>query len=200
MNKIFYISCTVLIASLFSFPGMTQEIHQPENKNRKLAVYQQLTAGYIFGGQVYNDNFLYNPGFQFQTSYGVSINKNVAMGLGTGLKLHDKESFIPVFTEIVGYKKNKNNTPLIRMQLGYSLGWDNTHSNIEGYEFKGGLFIDVGMGRKIKLNENYSILFQWSYQHQFAKMEYDVFNTSNYSQVLNYDMIVITLGIVRDAY
>lgn len=196
MKNGIYILFIALTVSLFSTKVSAQE--KGVFENNIIAVYQQLNAGYIIGAQVYNDNFIYNPGFQFKTSYGVFINKNVAIGLGTGLKLHENESFIPVFTEIIGYKKNKSNTPLIQMQLGYSIGWDNTPSNIEGYEYTGGLFIDVGMGRKIKLNNNYSLLFQWSYQHQFAKMEYDIFKTSNYSQVINYDMIVITLGVIRD--
>jgi hypothetical protein len=151
----------------------------------------------VFGGQVYNNNLVYNPGFSMQTAYGLMVNESVGIGFGAGYYVLQQEHFLPVFIEAMGYKKNKKNTPVIKMQIGYSIGWYSGSVNMKGYNFNGGVFIDAGIGRKIQLNERLSLFFQCSYRHQFAKMEYEVYGTEQYTEVLNYDMVVISLGLIR---
>lgn len=171
---------------------------QIETNGPKREYYQSFDGAYIIGAQVFNDNFIYNPGYSFTLSYGTFANKNLGVGLGIGYKSFETESFVPIYGEILGYKKNKSNAPFIKMQLGYSHGWHTNQSNLEGYDFKGGLFISAGMGRKIEINDKLSVMLHWSYQHQFAKMEYNIFNSTGYTETLNYDMIVISLGLLRN--
>jgi hypothetical protein len=163
-----------------------------------LNTYQGIDLSYVFGGQVYNNNLVYNPGFSLRTSYGLMINESVGLGFGAGYYALQHEHFLPLFFEAMGYKKNKANTPVIKMQIGYSIGWYSGAVNIEGYKFTGGVFIDAGIGRKIPLNDRLSLLFQCTYRHQFARMEYEVYATEQYIEVLNFDMLVISLGLIRD--
>jgi len=159
--------------------------------------YQRLDVSYIFGGQIYNNNLIYNPGFSMQASYGLQLNESVGIGLGAGyFAMHD-EHFMPFFIETLGVRKNKASSPMVSMQIGYSLGWYAGEIEVEGYEFRGGAFIDAGLGRKININREYSIFFHWSYRHQFARMSYEVFGGKSYTEGLNYDMIVISLGLIR---
>lgn len=195
MRNIYKISLIVLLVIL-NYSTITAQDETEKEKVR--SAYQKLDASYMFGGQVFNDNFIYNPGFQIQATYGMFVNKDVAFGVGAGYKEHEEEYFVPIFIEAIGYKKNRSNTPFVKMQFGYSLAWDESQSKTEGYDYKGGIFIDFGMGRKIKLSNKYSVLFHWSYQHQFARMEYDIFNNDSYTQLLNYDMIVLSFGFIRE--
>lgn len=192
---IFFTTRIVLINALLFLS--TAIFAQIETNTPKRDYYQNFDASYIIGAQVFNDNFIYNPGYAFTLSYGTFANKNVGVGLGMGYKAFETESFLPIYAEILGFKKSKSNTPLIKMQVGYSYGWSTNESNLDGYSFDGGLFIAAGVGRKIALNDNFSVMLHWSYQHQFAKMNYSIFNSKGYTETLNYDMIVISLGLIR---
>jgi len=159
--------------------------------------YLKLDASYILGSQIYNNNFIYNPGYGFQVSYGVNLNESVGIGLGTGFSAMHDEHFMPFFIEAIGSRKTKTGSPVIMMQLGYAMAWYSGNLPAEGYDFDGGMFIDAGIGRKITISKQYALYFHWSYRHQFAKMEYNVFGGQKYTEALNYDMIVISLGLIR---
>lgn len=160
--------------------------------------YQSLNLSYIVGGQVYNDNFLYNPGYSLKFSYGKKVNSDISIGLGTGYLSLSNENFLNHFVEIIGKKKKKNNTPFVNFQGGYSIGWLNSTNSSQYYKINGGIFINAGLGRMIKINEKYILLFHWSYCHQFAKMEYEIFGGNDYSEILNYDMLQISIGVLFD--
>ena len=142
--------------------------------------YQSLNLSYIVGGQVYNDN------------------SDISIGLGTGYLSLSNENFLNHFVEIIGKKKKKNNTPFVNFQGGYSIGWLNSTNSSQYYKINGGIFINAGLGRMIKINEKYILLFHWSYCHQFAKMEYEIFGGNDYSEILNYDMLQISIGVLFD--
>jgi len=159
--------------------------------------YQKLDASYIFGGQVYNNNFIYNPGFSFHASYGFRINESVGIGLGTGYSFLKDEHFIPFFVEVAGSRNNKAGSPTVSMQVGYAHAWYTGDMPNTDYDFYGGIFIDAGLGRKIAINREFSLYFHWSYRHQFARMSYEVFGGQKYRESLNYDMLVISIGLIR---
>ena len=158
--------------------------------------YQRLDLSYILGMQVYNDNFLYNPGLSVQITHGIKVSKDVGIGLGTGYMKLTKERFIPIYLEAFGQKKNKHNAPFVKFQAGYSIGWNSSTNSNSNYEMKGGVYFNAGIGRKIEINNNYALLFSGSYCHQFAKMEYEIFESRTYTEPLNYDMLWISVGLL----
>ncbi len=171
---------------------------QEEKKGWKdIPTYQTINASYIYGIQIYNDNVLYNPGYSLQFSIGKSIHKDVSVGLGSGYFALKDEHFVPIFMEVIGNKKKKENTPFIRIQAGYSIAWNGASSNNEYYDLSGGLYFNAGMGRKIKINDSYALMLHWSLCHQFADMEYSAFG-KKYSDTLNYDMIQISVGLLMN--
>lgn len=186
---------TFILAMLIFFRNQSQAA-DPENTD-SLNRYQRVDLSYVFGGQVYNNNLIYNPGFSLQTSFGRMLNESVGVGMGCGYVALQDERFLPVFAEAVGYKKNKTSTPVIKMQIGYAFGWYAGPMEAEGYKFRGGVYLDAGLGRKIQVNSRYSVFFHWSYRHQFAHMEYEVFGGRKYTEGMNYDMLVISLGLIR---
>jgi len=185
-----------LIAILSVLPFYYINAQVPDRKDT-LNSYHRFDASYIFGGQVYNNNFIYNPGFSFQTSYGIQLNESVGIGLGTGYTHLKDEHFIPFYIEAAGCRKNRASSPMVSMQLGYAHGWYTGDMPNDEYRFRGGIFIDAGLGRKIGVSSNYSLYFHWSYRHHFAKMSYEIFGGQEYTEPLNYDMVVISFGIIR---
>ena len=172
------------------------QLNAQKDTLKEKSYYQTFNLSYIVGGQIYNDNFLYNQGYSCKTSFGKKINSDISIGLGTGCMLLTNEGFIPVYIDILGRKKNKDNAPFIKFQGGYSFGWNNSSSSNQHYKINGGLFINAGLGRMIKANEKFSFLFYWSYCHQFAEMEYEIFGENSYSEILNYDMLHISIGLL----
>lgn len=166
------------------------------NDNYKLR-YTRIDFSYCFGGQVYNDNFNYNPGITIQGVYGYKLNSYVGIGAGIGYQQLTHENFLPVFFEVWGIRKDKKNPPSVRIQIGYAPGWYNQSVDLEGYSYRGGAFFDVGFGRNFLITEKWSVLFHLSYRHQFAAMKYEVYSTKEYKDVLNYDMLIFSLGIIN---
>lgn len=188
-------SLKVVLFLLFSLSPLLLEA-QDSTKTRSLSTYQHLDLSYILGAQLYNDNFLYNPGLSTQVSFGVKVTKDVGLGIGAGYTSLTKERFIPIYFEAYGQKKKKKNAPFIKFQAGYSIGWNSSTSANSNYDMKGGAYFNAGLGRKIELSKDYALLFNWSYSHQFARMEYEVFEGKVYSEPVNYDMIWIALGLL----
>jgi hypothetical protein len=179
--------CQFFVISLFA-----------QDSFKEMDNYHGIDISYIFGGQLFNDNFIYNPGFTVETSYGKKIDKRVGLGIGTGYMSLTHEQFIPFFMEVNGYFKDKKSTPLIKMKMGYAYGWSHSTDNIPGYDFEGGFFFDAGFGRKIEINKKYSVMFHWSYRHQFGEIRYSAYAGKEYNEALNFDMFVLSLGIIRE--
>lgn len=176
---------------IFCFPSEAIDSIEPDSVN----TYQRADMSFIFGGQIQNDNFLYNPGFGIQGSYGIMINEALGLGAGTGYQAFRNEKFIPVFIEVIGYKKPGVNASFLKMQAGYSIGWYTGNTNTEGYDYKGGFCFDAGFGRKFPVGRRSSVMFHCSYRHQCARIDFTSPVSHEYGQKLHYDMIVILLGL-----
>jgi hypothetical protein len=177
---------------MISLNSLAADPVKPDSVKR----YLRVDLSYAFGGQIYNNNLIYNPGFSVQTAHGIMLNESVGIGLGAGYMVLQDERFIPVFFETTGCRKNKSNTSFIRMQVGYSFAWYAGPMEAENYQYHGGVYLDAGLGRKIQINSRYSASFSCSYRHQFARLEYEVFGGQTYRDEVNFDMIVITLGFI----
>ncbi len=183
-----YRSLLVSILMLLSF---TLKAKEPDS----LRTYTRADLSFIFGGQIHNDNFLYNPGFSFQAVYGIMVNELLGIGAGAGYQVFRNEKFIPVFLEVSGYRKPGKNSSFLKTQAGYSVGWYTGTTGMEGYDYRGGLFFDAGFGRKFPLGRKSDVMFHCSYRHQCARVDYNSPSSREYDQKLHYDMIVIHLGL-----
>jgi hypothetical protein len=188
-----YIAPFLIIFILFSIKISNA---QEEQSEYKLKSYQKFEVGYMFGGQVYNDNFRYNPGVQGQGVFGFHISKRFNAGIGIGYYQLTNERFMPIFAEVNGYTKgNDKISNIITMQLGYSPGWYKQQVGFDGYNFNGGIYFDAGLGLQIKISDLIAGYFKLSYKHQFAHITYELFNGTNHTEALNYDLLNIAFGI-----
>jgi hypothetical protein len=95
--------------------------------------------------------------------------------------------------ELTGFKKNQDNTPLIKVRAGYSPCWSREYLNQENYSMRGGAFVDFGLGRQFKTGKGMFTTFYGSYRHQFARLEYTSPGRNLQEEVLNYDMLLLGL-------
>lgn len=199
MKNLLQILSIIALTMMFSSAGFAQ-VETEEGKER-LKKYHKLNLSYIIGGQLYNDNFLYSPGYSFSVVNGILLNKNVSLGLGVGGQFFKEEKFLPIYFDLTAYKnskKHKKHSSFINTQLGYAIGWNTALSNMETYDFNGGVFISAGLGRKTKISDELSVMFQASYRHQFAELSYKVSGVKNYEETLNYDMLVLTVSLILE--
>lgn len=165
--------------------------HVSGKPDSSVRVYTRLDIAYIFGAQVYNDNFLYNPGFNFYGAYGIFISEKFSAGMGTGLQYFKNEKFIPVFIDLTGHISKKKNTRTLSLQCGYSVAWSNALRNFSNSRLNGGVYLNAGFGRQFYISEGFAIILHISYRHQFAEIEYEIFDQRTYRERINYDMLVI---------
>ena len=191
-NRSIYI---ILILFALEASAFSQEQPEPEGNGR---FSSRLDLSYMFGGQFYNDHFVYDPGVAIQFTQNYKVSKSFEAGIGTGYISLMNENFIPIYMEAFGYKKNSRNSPVIRFQLGGVVAWFNTANYPSDYSMDGGIFFSAGMGRKIPLKNRYSILFQWSVSHISAKVNYQIFDNRDYTSLANYDMLQLSFGVIRD--
>ncbi len=158
----------------------------------------RLEGGFIMGGQVFNDNLIYNPGANFQYSYSLKSGEKAGFGLGAGLLYFDEEAFIPFYFDFIGLFNKNQNTLFLTFQAGYSFGWSARYKNFEDYSFDGGIYFSAGLGRKFKFSERFSPYISLAYKHQFASLTYEANSIDNYYEKLNYDMVVLSIGIMLE--
>jgi len=158
----------------------------------------RIFVSYLFGGQIYNDHFLYNPGLSAQYTQSYKVSKSFEAGLGVGYISMINESFIPIYLEAFGYKNKSYNSPFIKFQMGYSPAWYKNKEFPSDYQLSGGLYFSAGLGRKIRLRNRYSVLFYWSYCHQSGSINYLIFGNNDYYSSVSYDYFMISFGMMRE--
>jgi hypothetical protein len=150
-------------------------------------------AGYLAGGQIYNDTFLYNPGFKFDASAYYSLSDAVILGVGTGfVSLSKNERFIPMYATFKGFVKPKQSGTFLLAKAGYSMGWDSEVDIIQGYEFHGGFMSNAGLGHRFILKKT-ALLLALVYGHQEAGAKFVNTDGKVYKERLDFDWISIEL-------
>jgi hypothetical protein len=186
---------SIFIILLFFFGS---NIFSQQKKQLELDKCARLEGGLIIGGQILNDNLIYNPGGSFQYSYCIKSGNNVGFGLGAGIQFFEEEAFIPFYFDFIGMLNKHQNAPFLEFQAGYAMAWSNKYKNVRDYAFTGGIYFSTGIGRKFKFNDTFSSYISLSYKHQFASLTYTAFTINEYYEKLNYDMLVLSIGIMLE--
>ena len=92
--------------------------------------------------------------------------------------------------------KKKDEGPYLSFQMGYSFAWDKDFNSYENYNYRGGLLFSTGIGRMFEIKDKYKILINISLKHQFVRIDYKSFDSSDYTENINYDMISLKIGLL----
>lgn len=153
-------------------------------------------ALFIGGGQIYNDDLLYNPGLGFQFTQSYVLNKNLQVGLGSGYLSMEKIGFYPIYVDMLAYDTSDKKAPLVKMQLGYSFVQDKSTRNLKDYDTDGGVYFSIGLGRAWRINPESSFLINVSYSHQFSQLSYTIYHEKTFKQDSDYAMLVVSASIL----
>lgn len=195
MRPFFIILNLFLLLSLSS--GFT---HAAFNKDSigDIEKCARLEAGFVTSYSSYINGNKFSPGGGVHYSYCLKPGSYFGFGIGAGVHLFSDEGFIPFYFDGICMLSKKGNASFIDMKAGYAFGWSNKYVDIQNFEFTGGLFLGTGIGKKIKLNENFSSYLSLSYRNQFASLRYNDSTEEEHFDRFNYHMIVLSLGIVLE--
>lgn len=178
----------LLSANFLSFIAFAQQ-----SDSTKKPIQILVGAAYLAGGQIYNDTFLYNPGYKFDVSAYYNLSDAVILGAGTGfISLSKKERFIPVYASFKGFIKPKKSGTCLMAKAGYSVGWDVDVNAIQGYEFRGGFMANAGLGHRFLMKKS-ALMLALVYGHQEAGAKFVNADGNLFKERLDFDWLGIEL-------
>ena len=80
--------------------------------------------------------------------------------------------------------------------MGYSIAWDKDFESYDNYDYRGGLLFGMGIGRMFEIKDKYKILLGISLNHQFVRIDYNTFDSTYYTENINYDLLALQIGIM----
>ncbi len=145
--------------------------------------------------------------FGIQQVFAYQFNNHFFMGVGTGLSIWKKSTFIPLFMNLSVSFIDRRVTPHWNLNAGYSFKWytdSRPDKNRLRHGTTPGLFGETGLGIKFNAKETLAILFMVNYSIQHSYVEYsDELQADesyaalygNASAPLFYQFIGVKLGI-----
>lgn len=132
--------------------------------------------GYQVGGQGENRNFVTKNGINLQTNLLYEINEYIHTGIGLGYMNLKSETFIPFFIAAKAQLKDAENCSYFKTQLGYSEAINNAVTQLEFYDFDGGVYFNIGWGYQWSVNEKMALNIEINLEFQEAELEYESFS------------------------
>ena len=152
--------------------------------------------------------------FIFQTSVNYNVNKNLSLGLGSGIE-YLNETYLPVFANIEYKLRNTKFSPYAFVQAGYVFSVDESRTqgdyivpyyyyysssfyypgpwyNSADMDAKGGLLINPGIGIRTMFSENFGMSFSFGYRYSGLKYT----GESDYTIWHDYNRLSLKLGII----
>ncbi len=211
MRKII-LSCAVLVVFFSWASGQNPAGHQktgnvtvPSEENRQYTFkgYYNITEMGVLAGSNENE---YNAPFSFLTVNGYHLTNKLALGVGVGVEFM-AESYMPVMLDVRYYLRDKNFSPFVFVQGGYSFALDDDAEEKIRYDFydiwpyptseypvkaKGGWVFNPGVGIRSMFSQNFGLLFSVGYRLQ--QFNYD--SDENRELQVDYNRLSIKLGII----
>jgi hypothetical protein len=180
---------------LFSFSFSYSAYTQSEN-SLHIEKCARMQSGLImqFPNGEYNEDV--NPGISFQYCYGIKAGTRAGIGFGAGFHFFKEESYIPIVFDLVYFIGQNKKCFFIYGDGGYSLGWSSDFKEYDHSDFKGGLTLGTGFGKKILILEQMALFINAGYQYQHAQLKYEPEPDQTKNKSLHYHMLIVSLGIM----
>jgi len=114
-------------------------------------------------------------------SYGYNIHPRLQLGIGTGFHGYGEGLLIPAYLDIGSRILQKNYSPVVNLQAGYSFTMT---TNWRNEEFRGGLMLHPSIGMSMPGKDGREIIISLGYRHQPTFLSYtDIIWTPNGTQI-----------------
>lgn len=185
----------MLTGTAFTAQAQDKE-KEKKDKKKGWSLHHTLEGGYSIGAQQANESIESLSGLIGNYTAQLQVSNRISYGLGFGYEAFESETFIPIYLDFKGKLRKKNNSPYLSTQFGYALGSNDTYLTYADYTYRGGLFFSPGIGYLFSVKGHFSCLLSASYKHQFAHVRYDTFDGEEFREELNFDMLLLRIGIL----
>ncbi len=158
----------------------------------------RLEGSFIVGSKSISSNNTYLSGGGLQYSYCLKSGHYLGFGFGAGAHLFKDEGFIPFYLDIIGMINKKRYSPFLICQTGYAFGWSCEYDGYYNAEFNGGIYLGIELGKRFRLNDDFSSYFSLSYRRQFASIDYEIDTLEKCHDKLGYTFLTIGLGVILE--
>lgn len=166
------------------------------NDQEKPLFRSTLSGSYALGAQVYNSNFLFRPGYAIDYTHSYKLSKYVNAGLGASYMQLDDEHFFPIYANILALRSKNDVDKFVHCNVGYALAHSKAINAMDDYDLRGGVFFRFGLGRTFPINPKVALSTELSYVYQNARLDYQTYNTTSYTESLDYSFFQLSLGFV----
>lgn len=149
-------------------------------------------TGYAIGGQITHKTMHIKNGVNICFSVLNHVNPQLEAGLGGGFIFLGKETFIPMYGHVKINLSENLPSYFLSLKLGYSYGYFNQLQFDINTSFRAGLFIEPSFGYMFDFPEDYSVFAGLKITSQFGTL---IMPESNYSERLNFVLLVMNMGI-----
>ncbi len=120
------------------------------------------------------------------------LHKKIGIGAGTAINVFERERLVPLFGDV---RYRTSNRSEVAAQMGYSFGFHKDFSQVEGVDYKGGYFMEMGYVRRFPIKENIGMRFSIGARFQNIRMDIadNIFTIT--PDRLNYLLLTLRFGI-----
>ncbi len=158
----------------------------------------RLETGYLFGNQFFKSQTPGDEGFQISYSYGIKAGNHLGLGVGSSFMLFPKETFIPLYVDVMIFARPQKNTTFFNLRSGYALAWSSNYQQYESYSYKGGFHAAFGIGRRFRLNNRFCFALQALYSMQTTSVKYSIGASESIHENMFHHMLSVNLGIMLE--
>jgi len=176
----------------------TAEAKEGEIRKLEIEKCARLESGFVLGSRMVKSEDTFFPGGSLQYSYCLKSNRYLGFGLGAGVHLFKEAGFIPFYLDLIGMINKSRNSPFVNFQTGYAFGWSKEFDSFQEPEFTGGYLIGLGFGKKIHIRDRFASYLSLSYRYQLATLRYNSEDMEDHSIILNYNMLVLSIGLMLE--
>ena len=148
----------------------------------------------IRGIQISKTFPILKSGFQLNGIVGKKVSPFFEIGLGVGYMQLESESFTPLFMQLKGNKKAKENGFFFSTAIGFSKGVSEDFSANENTEFEGGVYVAPKLGYMYVVNEKLMFYCSSSYTVQKAELHNLHERVVIHTEPLTIDLFSISIG------
>ena len=180
------------IALFFSYilPSLAQESEE------KARLKPSFSIGLLNGGQASTTKFYFKSGFGAYFSIGLKQDDSwISPILHIGVEKIETETLLPLGLEYNIRFKPSQNSGFMSFSGGYAFAFNPEFEDIDGYEYKGGLFFNPGWGYTWKLSNKSEFFTSVRYRHQFLSAEFYKQGVEKYTETFQYMFLQLTAGI-----
>jgi len=181
MKKENYIIVSILLILLILPSTLKAQQQQKQKYQTAKFVYMSSLGCSIGVGDIkFEDRTISNNIFTVSVSQllAYQFNNYIFTGVTAGLDIWNRTAFIPITATIGISLLDKNVTPFIYLNGGYSFKWyvnsqpENATKVIKGGS--PGIYLESGLGVKLRMNPKLSLIFMLEYKAQQSTIQYSV--------------------------